>query len=227
METKKSREANLEIRRTRRLAVSTVIVVVVFVAAFFVNLPQSEDYEDEYLLAYIEEADELPPLFRPEPELPKTVDEPKPATRIVVSDNATPQEEQEVPDDAVETEETEMAVDDEKEDEKTTEPHKVTTPDDIRLPQFPGGQGELIKWLTHNLRYPKDAQNARRQGRVLAEFMVNQDGSVTDIRIVKSLTISCDREVLRVLSSMPKWIPAHENNKPTKTIVRLPVEFML
>ena len=65
------------------------------------------------------------------------------------------------------------------------------------------------------------------QGRVVAEFIVNKDGSVTDVKVVKSLHSDCDREALRVLSMMPRWTPGIENNQPCRTKVCIPIVFRL
>jgi len=95
------------------------------------------------------------------------------------------------------------------------------------LPEFPGGPLEFIKWLTRNLKYPSSAQSRRVQGKVVAEFVVNTDGSVTDVRVVKSLNEECDHEALRVLRMMPRWTPGIENDKPCRTKVCIPIVFRM
>ena len=93
------------------------------------------------------------------------------------------------------------------------------------LPQPPGGYLEFMKWLTRNLKYPTAAQQRKQQGKVLAEFIVNKDGSVTDVGIVKSLCKECDEEALRVLRMMPRWTPGVQNDKPCRTKVCIPIVF--
>ena len=95
------------------------------------------------------------------------------------------------------------------------------------LPQFPGGAVEFMKWLTKNLKYPTVAQQRKVQGRVVAQFIVNQDGSVSDIQVVERLSAECDREALRVLRMMPKWQPGLMNAKPCRTKVCIPIVFKL
>jgi len=95
------------------------------------------------------------------------------------------------------------------------------------LPQFPGGAVEFMKWLTKNLKYPAVAQQRKVQGRVVAQFIVNQDGSVSDIQVVERLSTECDREALRVLRMMPKWQPGLMNAKPCRTKVCIPIVFKL
>lgn len=95
------------------------------------------------------------------------------------------------------------------------------------LPQFPGGAVEFMKWLTHNLRYPSLAQQRKTQGKVVAVFYVEKDGSVTNIDISHSLSPECDREALRVLRMMPKWKPGIQHDQPCRTKVSIPIVFKL
>ena len=104
-------------------------------------------------------------------------------------------------------------------------------PLDIRvvedLPQFPGGAVELMKWLTKNLKYPATAQQRKVQGRVVAQFVINTDGSISDLELVEKLSSDCDREALRVLRMMPRWQPGVMNAKPCRTKVCIPIVFKL
>ena len=95
------------------------------------------------------------------------------------------------------------------------------------LPQFPGGASEFMKWLTRNLKYPASAQNKKIKGRVVAQFIVNTDGSVSDLELTEHLEAACDREVLRVLRMMPKWQAGVMNAKPCRTKVCIPIVFNL
>ncbi len=95
------------------------------------------------------------------------------------------------------------------------------------LPKYPGGAVELMKWLTRNLRYPASARNRKTQGRVVAVFYIEKDGSVTGISITQSLSPECDREALRVLRMMPKWEPGIQNDQPCSTKVCIPIVFKL
>ena len=142
-------------------------------------------------------------------------------------------------DDAVDTEIAEMPENTELQEipEDPDQPEQAEVVDmydepvDIRvvedLPQFPGGAAEFMKWLTKNLKYPTTAQNQRVKGRVVAEFIINKDGSVSDLQLVEHLNLACDNEVLRVLRMMPKWEPGVMNAKPCRTKVCIPVVFNL
>ena len=95
------------------------------------------------------------------------------------------------------------------------------------LPQYPGGAVELMKWLTKNLRYPKIAEMRKTQGKVIAHFYVEKDGSITGLKVVQSLSRECDKEALRVLGMMPNWQPGVQNGKPCRTKVSIPIVFKL
>ena len=86
---------------------------------------------------------------------------------------------------------------------------------------------EFMKWLTKNLRYPSLAQQRKIQGKVVAQFIVEKDGSITELRVIKNLDPSCDREALRVLRLMPKWKAGLMNAKPCRTQVCIPIVFKL
>ena len=95
------------------------------------------------------------------------------------------------------------------------------------LPQFPGGAVAFMKWLTKNLKYPATAQQRKVQGRVVAQFIVNTDGTISNLEIVERLSTECDREALRVLRMMPNWQPGVMNAKPCRTKVCIPIVFKL
>lgn len=96
-----------------------------------------------------------------------------------------------------------------------------------KLPEFPGGITEFMKWLTKTLKYPAQAQRQKVQGTVVVSFIINKDGSVTGLSVVKSVSQELDREALRVLRMMPKWKPGEDHGKPCRTYFRIPIVFKL
>lgn len=96
-----------------------------------------------------------------------------------------------------------------------------------KLPEFPGGMVELMKWLTRNLHYPALAQRQRLEGKVVVSFIINKDGSVTNEKIEKGIDPLLDQEALRVVKMMPKWKPGIEKNKPCRTMFAIPINFKL
>ena len=93
--------------------------------------------------------------------------------------------------------------------------------------QFPGGDTECYKWLSQNIKYPADCMENGIQGRVIVSFVVNKDGSIVDVKVVRSPDPSLSKEAIRVVSSMPKWKPARQGNKVVRSRFNLPLMFRL
>ena len=96
-----------------------------------------------------------------------------------------------------------------------------------QMPSFPGGLSALNQYLSNNVKYPVVAQENGVQGRVVVSFVVERDGSITDVKVVRSVDPSLDREASRVVSSMPKWIPGKQNGSPVRVKYNVPVSFKL
>ena len=95
------------------------------------------------------------------------------------------------------------------------------------MPSFPGGQGALMSFLNSNIKYPVVAQENGVQGRVIVGFVVERDGSITDVKIMRSVDPSLDREAQRVVKSMPKWKPGKQNGSAVRVKYTVPVVFRL
>ena len=96
-----------------------------------------------------------------------------------------------------------------------------------QMPSFPGGDVALMQYLSKNIKYPPVAEEMGIQGRVICSFVVERDGSVSDIRIKRSVDPSLDKEAMRVVSAMPKWIPGRQNGQMVRVKYNLPVTFRL
>ena len=96
-----------------------------------------------------------------------------------------------------------------------------------QMPSYPGGNGALMQYLSSHIKYPVIAEENGIQGRVICTFVVERDGSITDVRIAKSVDPSLDKEAMRVVSSMPKWIPGKQNGSAVRVKYTLPVTFRL
>ncbi|MBQ9646324.1 MAG: energy transducer TonB [Prevotella sp.] len=96
-----------------------------------------------------------------------------------------------------------------------------------QMPSFPGGDAALMGFLSKNIKYPVIAEENGIQGRVIATFVVERDGSISDVKVVKSVDPSLDKEAVRVLKSMPKWIPGKQNGSAVRVKYTVPVTFKL
>ena len=96
-----------------------------------------------------------------------------------------------------------------------------------QMPQFPGGQQALFEYLSKNIKYPVIAEENDVQGRVIVTFVVERDGSITDVKVVKSVDPSLDKEAQRVVKAMPHWIPGKQNGSAVRVKYTVPVTFRL
>ena len=94
-----------------------------------------------------------------------------------------------------------------------------------KMPEFPGGQKAMMQWLNHNIQYPKDAIDAKIEGRVIVSFIVEKDGSISNAEVKKGVYESLDKEALRVINAMPKWKPGMENGQPARARFFVPISF--
>ena len=227
MEVKKSNTANLENQRVQGFLLGLIVVL----AAMFVALEWNSSDSGWTFFADDEDLEaemELSPLKRNQDEIPMMLPQEQKAElpkseqlNLVDEDVELPPpvepELMEKPDPEAEAEEKPEVVD------MYNEPIDFRVVED--LPQFPGGAAEFMKWLTKNLKYPALAQKRKVKGRVVAQFVVNTDGSISDLELTEKLETSCDNEVLRVLRMMPKWQAGMMNAKPCRTKVCIPVVF--
>ena len=96
-----------------------------------------------------------------------------------------------------------------------------------QMPSYPGGMGALMQYPSSHIKYPVNAEENGIQVRVICTFVVERDGSITDVKIDKSVDPSLDKEAMRVVSSMPKWIPGKQNGSAVRVKYTLPVTFRL
>lgn len=236
MEQKKLPNVDLNQRRTTGFLMGLILVLSLMYVAFEFNMSEALGFDPADLLDDKDEA-ELAPLFKPEQQLimlaPEEQSAPAEKLNIVKEDVELQPEELKV-DNNDEGEGDEQKLEeilDETDEIAPPEINPRDNPEQFRIvsdmPQFPGGAVAFLKWLNANLKYPANAQKAKIEGKVVALFLVNEDGSITDIKLTKKLHPQCDNEALRVLKMMPRWTPGIENNKPCRTRVCIPIVFKL
>lgn len=111
-------------------------------------------------------------------------------------------------------------------EEKKPEPEKIFTAVE-ESPKFPGGDAELYKWLSKNIRYPEMAAQNNIQGRVTVQFVVEKDGSVGEVKVIRGKDPDLDKEAVRVVKSLPKFIPGKMNGQSVRVWYTLPISFKL
>lgn len=237
MEVKKSYEADLEHQWKKRFLLGLVLVLAVLVVALELNFRDGAvEYNEELLddivqelelKAAVDQEDMIAVMEEPE-------EEPAPPTRLNPVDEPVMKE---AADRLAENRqelfegETEAA-----EPEKVPPIPPVAIDADNnplnfrvveRLPEFPGGMTEFMKWLTKNLKYPESARRQNQQGTVVISFIVNTDGSTSEIRVVRPRHPDLDREAVRVVRMMPKWKPGEDHGKVCRTMISIPIVFKI
>jgi TonB family protein len=114
----------------------------------------------------------------------------------------------------------------------TTTGNRQTTVPEIyyvveQMPRFPGGDTAMLKYIRENLRYPQAAIEKEIQGRVIVKLVVNTDGILSDIYVIKPLDPQCDQEAIRIIQSMPRWIPGRHNGVAVPVYYLVPVTFKI
>lgn len=233
MEIKKNEKLDLEGQRTTRFLLGLVIALALFYGALEYGVEYSPDkpLDSESVADVLNDTDIQPVSIMEEmvvlvPE--KTEGTPEKIEIVETGEVNTPMEEPEAT--VAEGFETDA-------DTETTiseappavdlegGKYKITIAEEV--PQFPGGQLEFVKWLTKHLRYPLGAQRQKIEGKVLTQFVVEADGSISNITIAQSLHPLCDNEARRVLRLMPKWKPRIQNDSACRAMVCVPIVFKM
>jgi TonB family protein len=107
-----------------------------------------------------------------------------------------------------------------------TDPHTILMMAE-KQPEFPGGENARIKFLTENIIYPEKSRINRISGTVFSCFVVEKDGTISEIRILKGVNEEMDNEVIRVIKLMPKWKPGIQDGEPVRVLYSMPIRFCL
>lgn len=226
MEIKKSPKADLESKKGIFFEVGLVLALAILLFAFEWKSSSeevsqfqtvAEDAIEEEIIPITQQMLKPPP---PPPAAPKLSD-----LLNIVETEAEIDEELEIEDADDESENTEITnVDDfgDYGDEDTGENDLFEVVED--MPSFPGN---VNKWIAKNVKYPMIAQENGIQGKVYVKFVIEKDGSITDVKIVRGVDASLDKEAVRVIKSMPKWKPGKQRNKPVRVSFTMPINFQL
>lgn len=223
MEQKKSDKANLETKRTVFMEIGFVIALALVFVAFeyksydkveYSNIERMVDDTPEEIIPITEQKVKPPP--------------PKPPPQVtiinVVEDDVEVEDDIEIDiefDEDEAMEEFEFVV----EDEEIEEQQIFLVVEN--MPEFPGGEAAMYKFIGKNIVYPRMAKESGISGRVFITFVVERDGSVTDVKILRGIGGGCDEEAVRVIRKMPRWSPGKQRGKPVRVQYRMPIKFTL
>ncbi len=228
MQPKKTEKADLEKRRGLYLEIGLVVVLVAALVAFNVKSYDTKKIEvtqrtadDEIEEQIIQTQDDTPPP--PPPPEPEVV-----TTEVNIIDNEA-ESENELSIDVFEKMEKQENIEivqvtvDQEEEEQEDEIFQVVEQD----PEYPGGVDALYKFIQQNLKYPQLAKENNITGRVFVTFVVEKDGSVSNVKAARDIGGGCGAEAVRVIKSMPKWTPGKQRGKAVRAAYTLPVNFVL
>lgn len=227
MEIKKSPKADLEGKKQISLLMGYVIALAILFVAFQwgsqdIQIASADGVSDIIAEEEIE-------ITRPEDTPPPPPPPPTPVVAEVLN----------IVEDDVELDQQEILS---SEDDQSAAQTQVFTPPVVeeeeedtnqiftvveKMPQFPGGDGELLKFIGKSVKYPVIAQENGIQGRVVCSFTVNKDGKIVDAVVLRGVDPSLDKEALRVINSMPAWTPGEQRGKPVRVKYTVPVMFRL
>lgn len=225
MQAKKTPKANLEAKKVLWIQIGLIIaLVIVFVAL------EWKSYEKRELDLGQREVIDVPEEIIPITEQKVKPPPPPPPKQTLVINIV--EDDVEIEDDDIDIDadadmdtEVEEYIPIEMEEEEINETEIFTVVES--MPRFPGGEAELYKYLSKNIVYPTMAQESGVQGRVYVTFVVEVDGSITDIKILRGIGGGCDEEAVRVVRSMPRWNPGKQRGQPVRVQYNLPVRFVL
>lgn len=224
MEIKKSPKADLENKKTLFFEIGLILALLIVFAAF-----EYKSYDKQTIdlsqRAVEDITEEIIPIteqkVKPPPPPP-----PKQVTQIkIVEDDVEVDDEIDIDVDADEDMEMEEYIPPEEEEEGIDETEIFTVVES--MPEFPGGMGELMKYLGSSIKYPPLAKESGIQGRVFINFVVEPNGAISNVKVLRGIGGGCDEEAVRVVESMPRWNPGKQRGKAVRVSYNLPVKFTL
>lgn len=224
MEIKKNPKADLEKYRTIFLQTGLIITLAIILAAFeWQASGESENVLGNMETVIVEE--EIIPITKQEeiknlPPPPQIIE-----TLEIVEDDKQIENEVKITDTEADqhTEIQKVEVQQEEEVDEVIGFYVIE-----KKPEFPGGgEAALMKWIVQNIQYPQIAKDMGIKGKVYVQFIIDKDGSVTNVEVIRGVDPSLDKEALRVVKSMPKWKPGEQRGKPVKVSFQIPINFTL
>lgn len=223
MEKKKSPKADLENKKLTFILIGLIVSLALTWAVFEIKSYDKIELADIGRTVEVVE-EEMVEITKQE-QKPQPVEVPKQTTQIQVVEDDVEVEDVEINAEVDQNEVIEEYIAPEVEEEEVVEAEIFTIVEE--MPEFPGGMAKLADYLAKNIKYPQMARESGIQGRVFVNFVIEPDGHVSNVNVMRSLGGGCDEEAIRVVKSMPKWKPGKQRGKPVRVSYILPVNFKL
>jgi len=225
MEEKKSPKANLENKKLMFMQIGMVISLLVAWLAFEHKSYDKREIDESLLNREVVLDEEMVEITKQEEPKPQPVEVPKQTTQLEIVEDDVEVEDIEINAEVDQTEVIEDYVPVEVEEEEVVEAEVFTIVEE--MPAYPGGDQKLYEYLGKNIKYPQIARETGVQGRVFVNFVVEPDGSVSNVKVMRGIGGGCDEEAMRVIKTMPKWKPGKQRGKAVRVTYTIPVVFKL
>ncbi len=225
MEVKKSPKADLENKKAVFMQIGLVVVLALVLIAFEWKTTDV-DASKFNMIDDVAAEEEIVPITRQEEVTPPPPPPPPRVTDVlnIVDDDVELDEELDIQDTEID-ENTEIEFNVALEEEETDDAAVFFIVEE--MPEFPGGDAELRKYIANSVKYPVIAQENGIQGRVYVQFVVGTDGGVTQVKVARGVDPNLDKEAIRVVQSMPKWKAGKQRGKAVKVSYTVPINFVL
>ena len=224
MEAKKTKKSDLERKKPIFLEIGLIVALAAILLAF--NYKSYDSGSSLNIQVQVDDTpEEIIPITKqevkpPPPPPPKTV-----TVINIVKDDVEVEDDIEIDVEADQETIVEDFVPIVEEEEEVEEMEIFTVVES--MPSFPGGDAARMKFLQENIKYPQMARESGIQGTVYVTFVVEPDGSVSDVRVLRGIGGGCDEEAVRVIKEMPKWNPGQQRGKPVRVQFNMPIKFTL
>ena len=225
MEEKKSPKANLENKKLMFTQIGLIISLIIAWLAFEHKSYDKREIDPSLLRQTEVVEEEMVEITKQEEQKPQPVEMPKQTTQLEIVQDDVEVEDIEINAEVDQAEVIQEYVPVEVEEEEVVEQEIFKIVEE--MPSFPGGEQKLMEFVAKNVKYPQIARETGIQGRVFVNFVVEPDGSVSHVSVLRGIGGGCDEEAMRVVKSMPKWKPGKQRGKAVRVQYMLPVNFKL
>ena len=225
MEEKKSPKANLENKKLMFMQIGMIISLLIAWLAFEHKSYDKRQIDESLLNREVVLDEEMVEITKQEEQKPQPVEQPQQTTQLEIVEDDVETEDLNINAEVEQNEIIEGYVAPEIVEEEVVEQEIFQIVEE--MPAFPGGEGKLMEYVAKNIKYPQIARETGIQGRVFVGFVVEPDGSISNVKLLRGIGGGCDEEAMRVIKSLPKWKPGKQRGKAVRVSYQIPVFFKL
>ena len=225
MEEKISPKANLENKKVMFTQIGLIIALLIAWLAFEHKSYDKRELDESLLNREVVLDEEMVEITKQEEQKPQPMEAPQQTTQLEIVDDNVETEDININAEVEQNEIIEEYVAPEVVEEEVVEQEIFQIVEE--MPAFPGGEQKLMEYVAKNIKYPQIARETGIQGRVFVGFVVEPDGSISNVKLLRGIGGGCDEEAMRVIKSLPKWKPGKQRGKAVRVSYQIPVFFKL